>query len=454
LTVFVTGASGFVGRRLVARLAASPQYRVRALVRRAPIKPNPAVEWIQGDLLAPDSYERYLAGVDQVMHLGAAVGRCRRAVYFAVNDLATAQLLERCQAAGVARFLYVSTIAARFNNLAVYPYADSKLLAERRVRSSGLAYQIVRPTIVVGNDGPGWQSLAKLASMPVTPVFGTGHTQVQPIDVDDLVECITALGDAPIEETVIELGGPEVTTMSDFLRRIHQIASDRPFRAWRWPLPAVHALAAALESVLDHRAPITRGQLSVFGQDSTAQASTFFDRMRSQLHGIDEMIARAAAPVHNETAAGDEPALRQECRRLHQYMFGSEPAESVWQAYRSAHEQGIIDKSAASDWDWRLVRAARRSPWLCPLLDNYCRFLAPRSLLRRKLVLLLAISEWESDLTHHVQLSRPTGAWWVGIRIVMRLSVAGLYALVSAVALTPLKWLSHQPTSSRPVAGK
>src|SRR5690606_26234591 len=125
------------------------------------------------------------------------------AEYFAVNDRGTADLVQSARNAGVRRLLYVSSIAVRFGNLNVYPYAASKLRGEQHVRESGMSFQIVRPTIVLGHDGPSWQALAKLARLPVTPVFGSGQTRAQPIDADDLAQCLAELVRMPSDEPVL-----------------------------------------------------------------------------------------------------------------------------------------------------------------------------------------------------------------------------------------------------------
>jgi hypothetical protein len=291
--------------------------------------------------------------------------------------------------------------------------------------------------------------LAKLASLPITPVFGSGQNRVQPIDVDDLVDCLIALNDSPIEESVIELGGPEVTSMCDFLSRIHQHTSDRPFRPWRWPLRLIRAIAAVLEAVLDHRAPMTRGQLAVFANDSTVTPSQFLLQRQGQLRSIDELITRAAKPARHSSRDSGSAMLQEECRGFGQYLFGGDPPPGAWQAYRLAHQQGTIDESAASEWDRRLVQAARRHPWLCRAIDSYCRYFAPHALLRRKLVLLLAAAEWEPALSSQLQLDRPVSPLFVGARIALRLAVGGLLALVTWICCAPLKRLAGKSSTPR-----
>jgi hypothetical protein len=382
--------------------------------------------------------------------VAAAVGRCPREQYAQVNCQGTQWLLDRCRAAGVKRLLFVSTIAVRFDRLDVYPYAQSKRDAEHLVRSSGIPCLIVRPTIVTGADGPGWQSLRQLATLPITPVFGGGTNRVQPIDVDDLVECLVRLVETPWAEAVIELGGRDAVTMIELLRRIHQRHRSRPFRALPVPLAPLRALLGCLEYVVGHRLPMTRGQLAVFGNDGKIQPTEFYRQQQDSMLSLDELIDRASSGGREEADGGpkqqdgsDRATMgERECRVLSRYLLGRDPPPAVGRGYVKAHQTNIVDEAAASDWDRRLVRLAQRHPWLCQVVDSYCRFLAPQALLRRKLVLLLALWECEPSSEWDFRLERPTSAVWTSLRIAARLAACALLAIVGLVWLTPLKWLT------------
>ena len=76
------------------------------------------------------------------------------------------------------------------------------------------------------------------------------------------------------------MGGPDVVTMNEFFRRMHRQNSTRPFRAWHLPLSAIRAVVGGLERIAGHRLPLTRGQLSVFGNDSTVMPSRFHEAPR------------------------------------------------------------------------------------------------------------------------------------------------------------------------------
>src|SRR5688572_11557728 len=188
-TSFLTAATGVIGRRLLAALHPAPCREAPCLTRASPPAAAPRdglrITPVPGDLLDPRSFAHHLLGVDTVIHLAAATGNKSRAEFFRANSTASKRLLEAAEIAGVRRFLFVSTLAVNYTDSAGYHYAQSKRLAEDAVGASRVPHLIVRPGIVLGPRSPGFAGLAKLAALPVVPLFGPGTHLTQPIDVDD-----------------------------------------------------------------------------------------------------------------------------------------------------------------------------------------------------------------------------------------------------------------------------
>jgi predicted dehydrogenase/nucleoside-diphosphate-sugar epimerase len=176
LVVLVTGASGFLGRHVVSELAARGA-RPRALVRAVPpdCEEQDGVEFVVGTLGDDAAIARAVAGAQAVVHCAARVARRgTRADFFRDNVAGTAHLLEAARAAGVERFVHVSSIAVydwQTGNEPVrvdtpydpHPerrgaYTWSKLEADRLVREferrGGLRTIVLRPGILVGPGGP------------------------------------------------------------------------------------------------------------------------------------------------------------------------------------------------------------------------------------------------------------------------------------------------------------
>ena len=295
-SLLITGSNGFIGRKLVEKLDPARYERVYCLSRYA----NGTVgrlhqvknfKSIRASILDPKSYASYLPSIDTVVHLAAVTGKRPRKEYFAVNTDGTKILLEQCKQAGVRRFLHISSIAVKYPDKSSYHYALSKELAECAVKESGLAYTIVRPTIVIGTDSPSWKSLLRLAKLPITPIFGNGRNIIQPIYIDDLVECLLSiLNEDPFTDKTLELGGPEQISFEKFLTTIHRLYQGRKPRTIHVPLALILSCLSVLEKPLYSILPVTRGQLSAFNNDSTIDVNHIFKRHSSKMKGIDEML--------------------------------------------------------------------------------------------------------------------------------------------------------------------
>src|ERR1700722_7736507 len=163
--ILITGASGFVGRAVVAAFALSGR-AVRAAVRRAPDASFPAgVEIAQHpDLAQSFDWTPYLEGVDQVVHLAgiAHTGGVAPERYDRVNRRATAELAAAAAQRGLRHFVFISSIRAQSGPSADHalterdepaptdPYGRSKLAAEAAVRESGMPFTILRPALFYG----------------------------------------------------------------------------------------------------------------------------------------------------------------------------------------------------------------------------------------------------------------------------------------------------------------
>jgi nucleoside-diphosphate-sugar epimerase len=282
-TIVVTGAAGFVGRRLVEFLHARGD-RVVAIDRQPKPDGNSLpVDWIAADLLRPDAYEHALRGASSVLHLAALTGKAPKDAYFTANVEGTRALLAASERAKVERFVLMSSIAVGFSDRRHYPYAESKILAEEAVQSSPLTTAIVRPTMIFGPGSPIQTSLAKLAKLPLIPVFGNGRTLVQPVDVVDVVKLLAGLArDLSGKSDPIEIGGPEVYSIEELIGRLRAgAARERPARFLHLPLGFIRAVLAFLEKPLLSVLPLSAGQLATFANDGTAKNSPLVDRLVS-----------------------------------------------------------------------------------------------------------------------------------------------------------------------------
>lgn len=203
--VLLTGASGFVGRHLLHDLIVRG-YRVRTAGRgTAPIAP--AVEHMPiGDLGTPIDWQPLLEGVDHIVHsagLAHADAEIPEERYQQVNTQATLALARAAQAAGVRRFVFLSSIRAQSGPISGAPlseadapaptdaYGRSKLAAEQGLAELDLDWIALRPVLVYG---PGVKAnmaaLLKLARLPVPLPLGGLSAKRSLLAIENLAEAV------------------------------------------------------------------------------------------------------------------------------------------------------------------------------------------------------------------------------------------------------------------------
>jgi nucleoside-diphosphate-sugar epimerase len=204
----VTGITGFIGGHLAGELTRRG-WRLRVLARSMPRLQGlagPPVEVVQGSLSDQKSLQGLVAGADVVLHMaGAIVGR-NRADFMAANAGGTAELAAAWRThAPDARFLHLSSMAAREPELS--HYAASKHAAEERLRAvgEGADWCILRPAAVYGPGDRETLRIFRAASGPVQPMLNGDDARLTVIHVSDLVRAIAALLDAPLRATCHEV---------------------------------------------------------------------------------------------------------------------------------------------------------------------------------------------------------------------------------------------------------
>jgi len=191
LTLAVTGGTGFVGGHLI-RAARAAGHEVRALTRGWR-PPEEGIVWIEGALDQPESLAALADGADAMIHIAGLINAPDRAGFEAVNVGGTAATVDAARAAGVRRFVHISSLAAREPELSDYGW--SKARSERVVAASGLDWTIVRPPAVYGPGDRETLELFKMARRGLALLPPGGRFSV--IHVEDLCRLILALVGAP-----------------------------------------------------------------------------------------------------------------------------------------------------------------------------------------------------------------------------------------------------------------
>ena len=266
--ILVTGATGFVGRNVVRALRTRGR-DVRCLVRspgRARRIVDYGVELAYGDVTDPPSVARAMDGVDSVVHLVAIIRERGRRTFDLVNRQATETVAYEARLAGVRHMVHVSAIGAREDP--AYPYLYSKWQGEQAVKSSGMTFTIVRPSLLFGEGDEFVNTLAGMVrAFPVVPVAGTGKTVLQPISVEEVGAIVAEVaGDPRFGGRTIEIGGPQRLTYDEIVDVVKRTLGVRRIKV-HIPLSLMFAAVRVMEAVIPNP-PATTNQLRMLALDN------------------------------------------------------------------------------------------------------------------------------------------------------------------------------------------
>jgi NADH dehydrogenase len=270
MKVFLTGATGFVGRNMLKRLLAEG-HSVRALVRDPQKDKAPArekVELVAGDVAEGTGLDQGMQGCDAVIHLVGIIVEKGKNTFERVHHIGTRNVIEAARRKGIQRFVQMSALGARADGPAGYQVTKWK--GEEEVRRSGIPYCILRPSLIFGEgDGFVTQMMQTMRSAPlVRPVPGDGKPKFRPIFIDDVTASFArALTVEAATNLTIELGGADELTLNEVLAEIALCAGvSKP--AIHVPLPLMFAGAAVAQTLLKNP-PVTVDQLHMLREGST-----------------------------------------------------------------------------------------------------------------------------------------------------------------------------------------
>ena len=199
MTIAVTGGTGFVGTRFI-DIATAAGHEVRALTRR-PQRLQRQVQWVEGSLGDADALRRLVMGCTSVVHIAGVLNARDPADFERGNVEGTLAMLAASTAAGITRFVHISSLAAREPKLS--KYGASKARSEELVQGSGLDWVMVRPPAVYGPGDRETLELFRMAKLRLMLLPPRGRVSV--IHVDDLSRLLLALAgtDEP-SRTILE----------------------------------------------------------------------------------------------------------------------------------------------------------------------------------------------------------------------------------------------------------
>lgn len=264
-TVFVAGATGYLGKYLVATYRARG-WTVKALVRdadRARASGLAATELFEAEATRPDTLRGCMQGVDLVVSSLGITRQTDGLSYRDVDYQANANLLFEALEAGVDRFAYVHVLNAR--KMAHVPLVAAKQAFVDRLQAAPLRSTVIAPSGYF-SDMADFLSMARTGRVWL---FGDGQNRINPVHGADLANAIAAAIDEGRDW--MDVGGPEVFT-HDALARLAFEALDQPARITRLPDVLRRTMAAALPWVAPQRfAGPAQFFLSAMGMDMVGE---------------------------------------------------------------------------------------------------------------------------------------------------------------------------------------
>jgi uncharacterized protein YbjT (DUF2867 family) len=269
--VLVTGAAGLVGIHTCRDLTKNG-WQVRALVRdpaRAAMALGQLpVEFRVGDVRDATTLRNCLTGCGAVVHLAAIAIEKKGESYRESNTAATERLISAARAEGVARIIFMSQNGA--DSRSPYPFLRSKGVAQDSIKTSGLRWTILRPSVIFGPEDQFVNVLGRLIRLTpkIFPLPNGGKARFQPIAADDVARVIRlSLEKKETVGQVYGLGGAVPLTLRDMTERILMtMGAER--KLVPVPVKVMRPLVALAERLLPNP-PVTSGLLDLLALDNT-----------------------------------------------------------------------------------------------------------------------------------------------------------------------------------------
>ncbi|MCX5095175.1 SDR family oxidoreductase [Streptomyces sp. NBC_00365] len=228
LRCLVTGATGYIGGRLVPELLGAG-HRVRCLARSpAKLRDYPWVgdaEVVRGDVTDAGSVAEALRGVDVAYYLVHALGTGHA---FEETDRKAAGIFaEQARAAGVRRIVYLGGLTpAGVPQERLSPHLRSRAEVGDILLKSGVPTTVLRAAVIIGSGSASFEMLRYLTErLPVMVTPSWVRTRIQPIGVRDVLRTLVGSARMPAEvNRTFDIGGPEILTYLEMMQRYAAVA--------------------------------------------------------------------------------------------------------------------------------------------------------------------------------------------------------------------------------------
>lgn len=299
--ILLTGASGYVGGRLLTRLERAGR-RLRCMTRRPEqlaARTAPTTEVVAGDVADPASLRAALEGVDIAYYLIHSMAG--HADYHRADREGAAAFGEAARDAGVRRIIYLGGLGHGDD---LSGHLRSRQEVGRVLAASGVPVIELRASIVVGSGSTSFEMIRALVDrLPVMITPKWVGTRTQPIAIEDVLSYLTEAADVEMDGgAVLEIGGPDAVSYGDLMR---EYARQRGLKRLMIPVPVLtpHLSSLWLGLVTPVYARVGRELVEGLRNETVVRDPAARRIFRVRPRGVKEAVARALVNEDREFAA-------------------------------------------------------------------------------------------------------------------------------------------------------
>lgn len=235
MNILLTGASGYVGGRLLKKLE-SGGHHIRCFVRhpeRFRHQIASGTEIVQGDLLDPVAIEKAMAGIETAYYLVHSMGT--KGAFEKEEEQSAVHFATAAKKSGVKRIIYLGGLA---HGRGLSPHLESRRDVGRLLRTSGSMVVEFRASIIIGSGSISFQMIRSLMDrLPVMTTPKWVHVLAQPIAIEDVIQYLVEAVQLPLQEsTIYEIGGPEKMSYLDLMKAYGR---EKGIKRWIIPVPVL-----------------------------------------------------------------------------------------------------------------------------------------------------------------------------------------------------------------------
>lgn len=290
-TILVTGATGFVGTHLTAQLV-SAGHLVRAMTRRPESYAGAGLP-VAGDVSDPGSLTAALAGIDVAYYLVHALAHDD----FVERDATAARAFGAAAArAGVRQIIYVGGLGAEQDG-SLSEHLRSRREVEGLLGESGVPVTTLRAAIVIGHGGISWEITRQLvANLPAMVAPRWALTKCQPIAISDMIRYLLGVLDHPeaLGQTY-DVGGPDVLSYAEMMRRVSRLRLDRALPIMIVPLLTPRLSSRWLSLITDVDTETARNLIESMNNEVIMTETSIHDLVPGTPLGFDDAVRAAFA---------------------------------------------------------------------------------------------------------------------------------------------------------------